>query len=172
MDSILSDARETNQYGIEVDNDPPGRYESFLDPKEKLEALTVMAQKAHAAGNFVFAYIARTECITANADSSPHSLFKDHPDWVQRDITGRPAVFGGGVAFWVAKGDEEVWVSPYAKAWRKRYMELVGQIAATGIDGVYVDIPYLTSKRARSFGSNTNLAFAIAAGERARYSNE
>ena len=35
-----------------------------------------------------------------------------------------------------------MWVSPYATEWRKIYMERVRQIAATGIDGIYVDIPY------------------------------
>jgi len=33
-------------------------------------------------------------------------------------------------------------VSPYAAEWRKIYMERVRQIAATGIDGIYIDIPY------------------------------
>ncbi|MGB7599989.1 MAG: hypothetical protein WBM24_06770, partial [Candidatus Sulfotelmatobacter sp.] len=33
-------------------------------------------------------------------------------------------------------------VSPYAPEWRKTYMERVRQIAATGIDGIYIDIPY------------------------------
>ena len=89
-----------------------------------------------------FVYIAGTECITANADKTPHTLAKEHPDWLQRKITGEPAIFGGGTAFWIAKGDEDVWVSPYAPAWRKTYMERVRQIAATGIDGIYVDIPY------------------------------
>ena len=73
---------------------------------------------------------------------SPHSVVKDHPEWLQRKITGEPAVFGGGDAFWIAKGDEDVWISPYAPEWRKIYMERVRQIAATGIDGIYVDIPY------------------------------
>ena len=35
-----------------------------------------------------------------------------------------------------------MWVSPYAKEWRNLYMQRVRQIAATGIDGIYVDIPY------------------------------
>ncbi|PWT80230.1 MAG: hypothetical protein C5B58_12105 [Acidobacteria bacterium] len=67
---------------------------------------------------------------------------KDHPDWLQRKITGEPAVFTAGAAFWIAPGDEDVWISPYAKPWRKIYMERVRQIARTGIDGIYVDIPY------------------------------
>ena len=87
-------------------------------------------------------YIAGTECITANADKSAHTVMKDHPDWIQRKITGEPAVFTGGAAFWIRQGDEDVWITPYAKEWRKQYMQRVREIAATGIDGIYVDIPY------------------------------
>lgn len=140
--AIIEESRRTNVFGIEVDNDIPGRYESFLDPAAKLKAIQAVATAAHAAGNRAFVYIAGLECITANAERSPHSFFKDHPDWVQRNRDGKPAVFGGGTAFWIAKGDEDVWISPYAPEWRKRYMAIVRQIAATGIDGVYVDIPY------------------------------
>jgi hypothetical protein len=141
-DRIVRNAQEDGVFGIEVDNDIEGRYESFVAPEEKLKAIREVAEKAHAAGNRAFVYIAGTECITANGDKTPHTLAKEHPDWLQRKITGEPAVFGGGSAFWIKKGDEDVWVSPYAPAWRKTYMERVRQIAATGIDGIYVDIPY------------------------------
>jgi len=142
VDSIVKSATDSHVFGIETDNDIPGRYESFLDPGEKLKAIRAMAEKAHAAGNKAFVYIAGLECITANAEKQEHTFFKDHPDWVQRKVNGDPAVFGGGSAFWVKQGDEDVWISPYAPEWRKIYMERVRQIAATGIDGVYVDIPY------------------------------
>ncbi|HSP62678.1 MAG TPA: hypothetical protein VLQ90_06830, partial [Pyrinomonadaceae bacterium] len=142
VDQIVRSATETNVFGIEVDNDIPGRYESFLDPREKLKAIHAAAEKAHAAGNYAFVYIAGTECITANADSTAHSMAKDHPDWLQKKITGEPALFGGGTAFWIRKGDEDVWITPFAPEWRKIYMQRVRQIAGTGIDGVYVDIPY------------------------------
>jgi hypothetical protein len=141
-EKIVANAEASDVFGIEVDNDIEGRYESFLDPTAKLKAIHAVAERAHAAGNYAFVYIAGTECITANAAKTPHTLFKDHPDWVQRKITGEPAIFGGGSAFWIRQGDEDVWVSPYAPAWRKIYMEHVRQIAATGIDGIYVDIPY------------------------------
>jgi hypothetical protein len=142
VDSIVKDATATHVFGIETDNDIPGRYDSFLDPTEKLQAIRAVAGRAHEAGNYSFVYIAGLECITAHADQEQHTFFKDHPDWVQRKITGEPAVFGGGTAFWIAEGDEDVWISPYAKEWRQIYMNQVRQIAATGIDGVYVDIPY------------------------------
>jgi len=139
---IVRKAQESGVFGIEVDNDIPGRYESFVHPEEKLKAIHDVAVAAHAAGNHAFVYIAGTECITAHADETPHTLAKEHPDWLQRKITGEPAIFGGGSAFWIRKGDEDVWVSPYVKEWRNLYMQRVRQIAATGIDGIYVDIPY------------------------------
>ena len=141
-DKIVANAQDSNVFGIEVDNDIPGRYESFVNPEEKLKAIHDVAEKAHRAGNHAFVYIAGTECITANADATPHTLAKEHPDWLQRKITGEPAIFGGGSAFWIRKGDEDVWVTPYASEWRKIYMQRVRQIAGTGIDGIYVDIPY------------------------------
>jgi hypothetical protein len=140
--AIVGDATRTQVFGIEVDNDIPGRYESFLDPTAKLKAIAAVASQAHAAHNYAFVYIAGTECITANADKSLHTLAKDHPDWLQRKITGEPAIFSADAAFWITKGDEDVWVSPYAPEWRKTYLQRVAQIAATGIDGIYVDIPY------------------------------
>ncbi len=140
--TIVQNAEASGVFGIEVDNDIPGRYESFVDPAEKLAAIHAVADAAHRAGNKAFVYIAGTECITAHAAQSAHSLAKDHPDWLQRKITGEPAIFGGGDAFWIRAGDEDVWVSPLAPEWRKVYMQRVRQIAATGIDGIYVDIPY------------------------------
>jgi hypothetical protein len=140
--AIVQDAQKSDVYGIEVDNDIPGRYESYLDPREKLAAIKALADAAHQVGNKAFVYIAGTECITANAEKAAHSVMKDHPEWVQRKITGEPASFTGGAAFWIRPGDEDVWISPYAEVWRKTYMERVRQIAGTGIDGIYVDIPY------------------------------
>jgi len=141
-DTIVRDAEKDQVFGIEVDNDIPGRYESLVDPTEKLSAIRAVAEAAHKVNNKAYVYIAGTECITAHGDTSPHSVVKDHPDWLQRKITGEPAVFTGGAAFWIRQGDEDVWVTPYAKDWRKLYMERVRQIAGTGIDGIYVDIPY------------------------------
>jgi hypothetical protein len=138
---IVEQAKASGVYGIEVDNDVTGRYESLLDPSEKLKAIHSAAVESHRSGNKAFVYIAGMECISGNADG-PHTLAKDHPDWLQRKITGQPAIFNSAAAFWIAKGEEDAWVSPFAEDWRKLYMHRVQQIAATGIDGIYVDIPY------------------------------
>jgi hypothetical protein len=140
-DAIVRQAEASGVYGIEVDNDIPGRYESLLDPKEKLEAIRRIAAAAHQHHNKAFVYIAGLECISMNADG-PHTLAKDHPQWLQRQIGGQPAIFDSKAAFWIRKGEEDAWVSPYAADWRALYMQRIRQIAATGIDGIYVDIPY------------------------------
>ena len=142
IERTINDAIETNLFGIEVDNDIPGRYGSFLDPTEKLEALELMAKSAHAIDNHAFVYVTGTEVITGNSDQKEHTLFKDHPDWVQRDINNRPALFGGGEKFWINSGDEDVWVTPYAEEWRDIYMGHIRSIAKTGIDGIFVDVAY------------------------------
>ncbi len=142
IDSIIRNAKDSFVFGIEVDNDITGRYESFLDPTEKLEAIRKVTEEAHKINNKTFVYIAGLECITSDADNKKNTFYKDHPDWVQRDINGRPAIFGSNDAFWISEGDEDVWISPYAMEWRKIYMQRVREIAATGIDGIYVDIPY------------------------------
>ena len=38
VDRIIEGVNDTYVFGIEIDNDIPGRYESFLDPTEKLAA--------------------------------------------------------------------------------------------------------------------------------------
>jgi hypothetical protein len=140
-EQIVQQAQASGVYGIEVDNDIPGRYESFSNPSEKLEAIRLVAAAAHRVNNKAYVYIAGTECITANGDG-PHTLAKEHPEWLQRKLSGQPAVFDNKAAFWIRKGEEDAWVSPYAPDWRKIYMQRIRQIAATGIDGIYVDIPY------------------------------
>src|SRR5579859_131465 len=51
VDQIIKDVEETHVFGIEPDNDVEGRYESFLDPTEKLKAIKAVAERAHAIGN-------------------------------------------------------------------------------------------------------------------------
>lgn len=140
-ETIVRQANETHVYGIEVDNDIPGHYESLLHPEAKLEALREVSRVAHKHNQKVFVYIAGLECISADS-SSAHTLSKDHPEWLQRKITGEPALFDNKAAFWIAKGEEDAWVNPYSTDWRSLYMTRVRQIAATGVDGIYVDIPY------------------------------
>ena len=94
-------------------------------PQPSWRSAQSVSEQVHRANNKVYVYIAGTECITANADKSAHTVMKSLPDWLQRKITGEPAMFTAGAAFWIRQGDEDVWISPYAKEWRKQYMQRV-----------------------------------------------
>ncbi len=86
---IVRSAQESGVFGIEVDNDIEGRYESFLNPRRKAEGDPRRGGEGPCRRAIsAFVYIAGTECITANADKTAHTLAKDHPDWLQRKITG------------------------------------------------------------------------------------
>src|SRR5690348_13449086 len=54
---IVRKATESNVAGIEVDNDIPGRYESYLSPEAKLKAIHDVAEAAHKTGNHAYVYI-------------------------------------------------------------------------------------------------------------------
>lgn len=99
-------------------------------------------------------YIAPLEMITYNSDLNEdgydddgmHSTYTDHPDWLQMGIDGRKTVFYGsmeGMPFWVAPTSEDVWISPSNKEYRGFIMDLAQQIAMTGIDAIWFDVPHL-----------------------------
>jgi hypothetical protein len=106
-------------------------------------------------------YIAPLEMITYNSDLNEdgydddgmHSTYTDHPEWLQMGIDGRLAVFYGsmeGMPFWVAPTSEDVWISPSNRDYRGFIMDLAQQIAMTGIDAVWFDVPHLSF----NFGDN------------------
>ena len=141
-EAIVRDAQKNHVFGIEVDNDIPGRYESFLDPTAKLKAIRALAEPPTQIRITPSFTLQARNALRPHADQPPSLRREGSSGMVQRNIAGDPAVFTSGAAFWISPGDEDVWISPYAMDWRKIYMERVRQIAATGIDGIYVDIPY------------------------------
>ena len=85
------------------------------------------------------------EVLTPEVATAPGSMFRDHPDWVQKDITGKPNKFigGEGRVFWVEPGTESAWLcpsSPYAEYFYKR----VQRLARTALDGLWGDVPLLS----------------------------
>jgi len=69
--AIVRNATKSHVFGIEVDNDIPGRYESFLDPTEKLKAIRAVADAAHKANNRAFVYIAEPNVSPPTRISPP-----------------------------------------------------------------------------------------------------
>ena len=78
-------------------------------------------------------------------DPGRTSMFSDHPDWAQQGLGGEPAVVYGAdaEAFWVGPEDEDLWLCPNDPEYRQRWSDEISRLAATGVDGIYVDVPFL-----------------------------
>ena len=87
----------------------------------------------------------RGEFYVKNGEWRFVPVLKDHPDWVQTSIDGKPNKFvgGGGLVFWVDPGEESAWLcpsSPYVDYFNAR----VALLAKTAIDGLWGDVPLLS----------------------------
>lgn len=85
-------------------------------------------------------YYPALEVITPNGESLPHSMFKDHPDWIQKGINGTPNVFYGSKEVWVEPGFESAWLSPNT-GYKQYFLDRIKRLAATGVDGGWFDVP-------------------------------
>lgn len=74
-------------------------------------------------------------------DSGKHSIYTDHPEWLQVGLDGRKAVFYGNIAFWIGTTDEDVWLCPNDPEYREIVKTHFYDLAQTGIDGIWIDIP-------------------------------
>jgi hypothetical protein len=130
----------------------------ILEPDPGLLELQSRVDYVH--NNFpgvsLIVYIAPLEMGTSGSDMNMDgqdddgqlSAYTDHPDWLQMGIDGRLAVFYGsmpGMPFWVGATEEDVWLNPNNPEYHDLIMTLAGRIAATGVDGVWFDVPFLRS---------------------------
>jgi len=98
------------------------------------------AQSAHALGMHAVIYYPSLEVITPNGENIANTMFKDHPDWVQYGLGGEANVFYGSQEHWVDPGAESAWMSPNSP-YREYYLNRIRKLAATSLDGVWVDVP-------------------------------
>lgn len=129
---------------VEVDSD----LSSYLGEEgfaEQLRVVDLIARECHTHGMRCVAYWPVLEALTANADTVPHTMFKDHPDWIQIGIDGKPNVFvgGGGRVFWVEPGEESAWLCP-TSGYVDYFNARIARLAATAADGVWGDVPLLS----------------------------
>ncbi len=106
-------------------------------------------------------YMGPLELQTYNADMNRdgkpdkgvHTVLTDHPDWIQVGFSGKKAVFYGvddSLPFWVQKTSEDAWVCPNNPQYRRLIRDVFTLLAETGIDGIWLDVPFLRS----DFGEN------------------
>lgn len=122
---------------------------SFYSNDTQFEAevahIDYVTRECHARGMKAVAYYPMLEVLTEDADSTPNTMFKDHPDWVQIGIDGQPNTFigGEGRVFWVPEGCESAWLCP-TSGYADYYLARVKRLAATALDGLWGDVPLLS----------------------------
>ena len=118
-------------------------YGSFVDGtgfSNMLAKIGYLVSQAHDRNLKVVCYLNALEVMTRNARHNPGvpSLSRVHPDWIQRDIRGRPVVWTGIRNEWITRDMEDAWASPYSgfRALFKQRLEALGE---KGLDAVYLD---------------------------------
>jgi Beta-galactosidase trimerisation domain len=129
---------------VEVDPD----LSAYLDEAafaQQAGVIDLVARESHKRGMRCVAYYPVLESLTPEADKKVHTMYKDHPDWVQVGIDGKPNVFvgGGGRVFWVAEGEESAWLCP-TSGYADYFIGRVQKLAGTALDGVWGDVPLLS----------------------------
>ena len=80
------------------------------------------------------------DAIDDNGVIASSTFGKDNPDWVQQGIDGTPNVFYGGLEVWVSPNEESAWMSPNS-GYKDYFINRVEKLAATNLDGVWLDVP-------------------------------
>lgn len=137
----LLDLRKSESVSVlELDSRLSEYIPSAQEFKLEVEFLDQLAAMAHETGLRAVAYYPALEVVTTDGKSELHSMFKDHPDWVQRGIGGKPNVFYDSAEVWVPNGAESAWMSPNGP-YRNYFLRRVEQLAATRLDGIWIDVP-------------------------------
>jgi hypothetical protein len=129
-------------------------YKAWADEQafqRNLALLRQVVDESHRQGLKVVLYLTGLEQI-AEGQLNPAL---EHPDWVQTSIAGRPLDYNdisSEEEHWLEKGLSDVWMAP-ASPYRDFYLERVKAIAATGLDGLWIDTGYLPT----SIGSHDGL---------------
>jgi hypothetical protein len=127
-------------------------YEVIDKQVRMVERVLAYARQAHPEMRF-FVYQAPLESVSENVDMNRDrkvdpgktSTYSEHPEWAQRGLGGEPALLYGADAgaFWVGPHDEDVWLCPNDPEYKLVWKSDIARLAATGVDAIYIDVPFL-----------------------------
>lgn len=144
LENILDNLVQQHVNVIEFDTS----LSEYLDDegfKVQLEFIKKVVKLAHEKGLKVLWYYPTLESITPNGESEPHTMQKDHPDWIQRNFDCRTYnYYYGAKTFWIEEHDESAWLCPHSP-YKEFYYNRVKQLAVTGLDGLWFDVPLFNS---------------------------
>jgi hypothetical protein len=143
--SNLSALVAQNVSVIEADSDL-SRLLTDKEFKAELDLMRRYCDAAHGLGLKVLWYYPALEVLSPRAKQGRPSMYKMHPNWVQQGLDGKPNVFygtrgrGSGRVHWVEPGTESAWMSIHSP-YSDMFLERIRKITATGVDGIWLDVP-------------------------------
>ncbi len=152
LDAIIAQRKAEHVSVLELD---PGFSEYLSDATftARVNLVQQVTNKAHAQGMKTVVYITSLEVNTVDGETLANSMFKDHPDWVQRGFDNEPAVFYGSQEDWVEPGMESAWLSPNS-GYRGYFINRLKELATSGVDGIWIDVPVYYGISNDSWGGN------------------
>ena len=114
----------------------------LYDGEFELEVAAVdqIAKWAHRFGMRAVIYYPSLEVLTDQKEYPGRSMAAEHPDWLQIGLDGQPNVFYGSQEAWVSSTEESAWMSPFS-GYREYFLARIRRLAATAIDGIWIDVP-------------------------------
>ena len=142
VNNVITNMSAQNVSVIEADSNL-SNYMTDAEFDQELALMRQFSTAAHAKGIRIGWYYPTFEVLTENGANIAHTMYKDHPDWVQVGLDGTPNVFYGNEVFWVEPNMESAWMSPSSDGYRAFYYDRVKRIAAAGLDYFWADVPLL-----------------------------
>jgi hypothetical protein len=170
VDSGMTDAEITslmlvrkteNVSVLEVDS-TLSNYKTEPQFDQEVVFLNGIATKAHNNAMKAVIYYPSLEVLTPNGKNIAQTMYKEHPTWVQYGINGNPNVFYGGKEHWVEPNMESAWMCPNSP-YRDYYLNRIRKLAATSLDGVWIDVPIYIDTVVEWAGAGTYAAEAFRA---------
>ena len=144
IDAALDDLA-SQQVSVVLADSPWGwSYTAWMDDAEFAavgEMMTTVVEKTHSRGLRVVVYQTGLE-LTSQPGPRPNV---EDPGWLQRSLSGETIFFNdisSQQEHWLDEGEWDLWLSPCSD-YRDFSLDRVRRMAATGIDGLWVDTVYL-----------------------------
>jgi hypothetical protein len=114
--------------------------------EEQMSLLDDVAARSHARNLKIVWYYPTLEVVTPEGERPEvPSIYKQHPEWMQTGVGGDVNVFYGQKEHWVPPGAESAWLC-HNSGYREYFFARMRRLAATGIDGAWLDVPlYMTT---------------------------
>jgi len=123
-------------------------YETFVDTtgfNQTLSRIQYLVSEAHKRQLKVVCYLNGLEVITVGARTHAQmpSLARNMPAVLQQDLNGYAMVwYTVAQTSWIPPDSEDAWASPLS-SWKDLFKARLQSLAATGLDGVYIDATFL-----------------------------